>query len=239
MKPRMHAGPLALAFAFALCAASASADPFSYRDRDGHVHRVAPATPPEVGPAPGLPASPDAAASPDDRPWGASAHAPGRVFPYSALVVEAAHVYALPPALVRAVMEVESNYRPFAVSRVGARGLMQLMPATAEELGVLDSFDPQQNVMGGTRLLRMLINVFDGDVSLALAGYHAGAGSVRRAGGIPPIVATQRYVVAVLAAYHRFGGPGSSSARPPAGPVGRPVVSAGGEVVASPPKAKS
>lgn len=103
--------------------------------------------------------------------------------------------------LVRLVIGKESASRPCAVSRMGAQGLMQLMPATAEELGVTDPFDPVQNVDGGTKLLKKLLTKYGGDVALALGAYNAGSGSVDRAGGIPPIPETVNYVSDILSRF--------------------------------------
>jgi soluble lytic murein transglycosylase-like protein len=126
------------------------------------------------------------------------------LIPHFALISAAAAFYSLPVELVLAVVKVESNFNPRAVSRKGAQGLMQLMPATAASLGVVDAFDPRQNVQGGAMLLRSLVNDFEGQVALALAGYNAGAGAVRRHGGIPPIPETQSYVPTVLAVYRAY-----------------------------------
>ncbi|WP_283966497.1 lytic transglycosylase domain-containing protein [Tritonibacter sp. AK171] len=105
------------------------------------------------------------------------------------------------PALVLAVMAVESGGKPDAISRVGAQGLMQLMPDTATQYGVVDAFDPQQNIAGGVKFLNQLASDFSGDPILVLAGYNAGAGAVREHGGVPPFAETRDYVPKVLAAY--------------------------------------
>jgi soluble lytic murein transglycosylase-like protein len=102
------------------------------------------------------------------------------------------------PDLVRAVIAQESGFRPCAVSPKGAIGLMQLMPATIEELDVQDAFDPGQNIGAGTRLLRRLLDRYHGDLSLALAAYNAGPAQVDGANGIPPISETIRYVSELL-----------------------------------------
>jgi hypothetical protein len=105
------------------------------------------------------------------------------------------------PALALAVIAVESAGRPTAVSRAGAQGLMQLIPATAERFGVRDVFDPAQNIRGGVTYLEWLLNEFDQDIVLALAGYNAGEGAVRRNNGVPPFAETRDYVPRVLAAW--------------------------------------
>jgi len=105
------------------------------------------------------------------------------------------------PALVLAVMAVESSGRAEAVSHAGAQGLMQLIPATATRFGVADPFDARQNIAGGVAYLDWLLGEFDGDPVLALAGYNAGEGAVRRNGGVPPYAETRDYVPKVLAAW--------------------------------------
>jgi soluble lytic murein transglycosylase-like protein len=117
------------------------------------------------------------------------------------LAVAAAHRHGLDPELVLAVVGVESAFKPDAVSPKGARGLMQLMPATAASLGVEDSFDPEENLDGGTRHLGTLLELYDGDVERALAAYNAGEGAVARHGGIPPFRETREYVRKVLERY--------------------------------------
>lgn len=114
------------------------------------------------------------------------------------IVRAAARRWSVDPALVHAVIRAESAYDALAVSRCGALGLMQLMPATAATLGVNNPFDPIENVEAGTRYLRIQLDAFD-DVSLALAAYNAGPSAVRRYGGIPPYPETQAYVSRVLA----------------------------------------
>lgn len=117
---------------------------------------------------------------------------------YYRMIDDTALKYRMDPALVRAVVRAESDYDPRAVSSAGALGLMQLMPGTAQDLAVSNPFDPEENVRGGVRYLRYLLDRFNGDTTLALAAYHAGEQNVDRHNGIPPIEATQTYVKRVL-----------------------------------------
>jgi len=117
---------------------------------------------------------------------------------------EIARVYRLEPALIKAVISVESDFNPRAVSRKGARGLMQLMPLTASELGVERIHDPWENIEGGARYLRERMDRFGGDLALALAAYNAGEAAVLQYGGIPPYPETERFVAEVLARYRAF-----------------------------------
>ena len=107
----------------------------------------------------------------------------------------------LDPLLVRALIQVESGYDSRAVSRKGAMGLMQLMPQTAAQLSVVDPFDPEANIRGGTDYLRLMLDRFDKKLSFALAGYNAGPEAVRRYGGVPPYQETRQYVRRVLSLY--------------------------------------
>lgn len=112
---------------------------------------------------------------------------------------EAAARYGVPENLLKAVAKAESGFRADAVSRCGAQGIMQLMPSTAASLGVTDSFDPGQNILGGAKYLGGLLRSYGGDEKLALAAYNAGSGNVKKYGGIPPFKETQSYVRKVLA----------------------------------------
>ncbi len=139
----------------------------------------------------------------DDAPRTSLARFPGPAGEresFEPYIQEAARRYNVPANLVRAVIKVESNFRPQAVSAAGARGLMQLMPGTARDMAVTDLFDPRQNILGGTRYLRLLINQFEGDIRLVLAAYHAGPVAVADKGGIP-FEATERYVRSVIKNY--------------------------------------
>ena len=123
---------------------------------------------------------------------------------FGQMVDQAAKKYGVDPALIAAVMETESRFNPDAVSQAGARGLMQLMPATARGLGVTDASDPQQNILGGAKLLGQLSEKYKGNLELTLAAYNAGSGAVDKHGGIPPYAETRKYVPLVMSAYERF-----------------------------------
>jgi soluble lytic murein transglycosylase-like protein len=118
--------------------------------------------------------------------------------PFHQLILQAADRHDVDPALVKAVILAESNYNPRAISRRGAKGLMQLMPATAKALGVKDLFDPESNINGGVKYLRKLLDRFGGDVELALAAYNAGSRYVRKYRGVPPFRATRFYIRKVM-----------------------------------------
>jgi len=105
--------------------------------------------------------------------------------------------HQLPPQLIHSVIKVESNYNPFAVSPKGARGLMQLIPSTARRFGVSDSFNPLENIQGGAKYLKYLLDLYNGDYPLALAAYNAGEGAVAKYRGVPPYAETQNYLVLV------------------------------------------
>ncbi len=117
---------------------------------------------------------------------------------YDGLIDKHAKEAGLSAALLRAVIRRESGFDPCAVSRAGAKGLMQLMPETAEMLGVADPFDPEENLRGGSKFLKMLLDRYGGDLSLALGAYNAGPGRVDKLGRVPAIAETQEYVKAIL-----------------------------------------
>ena len=116
----------------------------------------------------------------------------------------AARHYGVDPCLVKAVIKAESNFNCLAVSKKGARGLMQLMPATARDMRVANPFDPEDNIFGGTRYLRKMLDLFQGNVKLALAAYNAGPERVKALGDIPPFPETMNYVDRVLRHYKKY-----------------------------------
>ena len=127
---------------------------------------------------------------------------------YDHLIVQAAEKFKLDPALIKAIIKAESNFNHRAISPVGAQGLMQLMPATAAELNVQDSFHPEKNIEGGSRYLRYLLKTYRGNLDLALAAYNAGEKAVARYHyNIPPYRETQNYVRRVKQFYQEFAAP--------------------------------
>ncbi|HJL19790.1 MAG TPA: transglycosylase SLT domain-containing protein [Sandaracinaceae bacterium LLY-WYZ-13_1] len=207
--------PFALVAGLALVPGGhARADIYTYTDADGVVHYSN--TPPErrrgvrrIRTRDRQPSRARArgGVGPRDR-------SPDRYSRYDAFIREAAALYQLPEAFIRAVIRVESDYHPEVVSHAGACGLMQLMPATAARMGVTDAFDPRQNILGGSRYLRILANQFNGDLVLTIAAYNAGEGAVLRYRGIPPYEETQRYVRRVLRWYYGFLEAESNGRRP-------------------------
>ena len=134
----------------------------------------------------------------------ASATAPRASGSYDAAIDAAGSRYGVDPNLVRAVIGQESGFDPSATSGAGAAGLMQLMPETAQALGVANPYDPAQAIDGGTRFLKELLDRFGGDVHLAVAAYNAGPGAVTSYGGVPPYAETQNYVTQVLGRYEQL-----------------------------------
>jgi len=201
IQPSRALWPTLLGVTFMACALLASdvrADIYRYVDKDGVVHfsnrskkgkRVSKVTKPQATSAPGA------------RTIKADGIAPTR---YDGIIREAAALYQIPEALIRAVIRVESGFNPRALSHANAHGLMQLIPATAERMMVTDIYDPRQNIFGGTRYLRVLANLFNGDLQLTLAGYNAGENAVIKYGGIPPYEETRHYVTKVLHHYEAY-----------------------------------
>src|SRR5881409_1755263 len=159
-------------------------------ERDGVLYISSVETP---RPSPALPAPALSAAQIADR-------AP---VPYRDLIRAAAARHGLAPELVESVIRVESNFEARAVSSKGARGLMQLMPATAARLGVRNSFDPEENIRGGMKHMRNLLNMFDNDLVLSLAAYNAGENLVQRTGRVPGFRETHDYVRSITRRYGR------------------------------------
>jgi transglycosylase-like protein with SLT domain len=156
-------------------------------------------------------------------PNAAASPAPAAPTTFDDLIEKTAFRYHVDPQLVEAVVRVESDGNPRALSSKGAQGLMQLIPATAQRLGVQDPNDPRQNVEGGVSYLRYLLDRFGGDVSLALAGYNAGENSVVRSGGIPHFKETQTYVRRVTELYGAGTGLAESSGPAASTPAAPPI----------------
>ena len=179
-----------------LCFSSARADSFYYQvDKDGSIRLTN---------------------APDEKGYHTYMSTPagssdGPTGEYSEQIRREAGRYGLDPNLVEAVIATESNFNPWAVSSKGARGLMQLMPSTARRFGVKNIHDPSENIQGGTQYLRYLLDLFGGDLVLALAAYNAGEGVVQNLGRVPNYQETRQYVDRVLARYG--GGRGSDSPR--------------------------
>lgn len=182
---------------------TAAADIYQYVDADGVVHftTAKPGAPnaklylktePKLGVRAGVTPVP-----PQDRDT-------SRFTRYDEHIRQAATLYQIPEQLIRAVIKVESDFDPRAVSTAGARGLMQLMPETAERLGVKDIHDPRENIFGGVRYLRILANMFNGELDFTIAGYNAGENAVVQHGGVPPYAQTKDYVVKVNKFYRRY-----------------------------------
>ncbi len=156
---------------------------------DGQTIHVPPAS---LGPLPAMPVAPA-----DVAPL------PAGTAGVDSLIQTYAAKHNLPTSLVKAVIQTESGGNPRAMSHAGAMGLMQLMPANVREAGISDPFDPEQNIAAGTRQLAGLMDQYHGDLDLALAGYNAGPGNVRKYGGVPPFAETQSYIRKIRAAMEK------------------------------------
>lgn len=212
-----HLSPLLLATAALVIPTlpgGAQADIYKYVDKDGVVHFSNQPAAKGQGGQVYIKTREKKKSRGDITPFAPSDVSPERFSRYDDAIHHAATLYQLPEALVRAVIMVESNFDPRAVSHAGAQGLMQLMPETASRMEVRDSFDPRENIFGGVRYLRILANLFNGDLELTIAGYNAGEGAVMRHGGIPPYEETQDYVVKVLTYYRRFAAAQAATAAP-------------------------
>lgn len=191
----------------ALVSGRAIADIYTYRDAQGNVHIASQPSAGEKGGTMeritgGGKKSKQAAdlftiSMPSD-------NSPERFHRYDSWIREGARLYRIPEELIRAIIKCESDFDPRAVSPTGAQGLMQLMPATALRMQVRDAFDPRENILGGTRYLRVLANTFSGDLELTVAGYNAGEAAVLKYRGIPPYEETQGYVGCVVSHYRSF-----------------------------------
>jgi len=125
-------------------------------------------------------------------------------FPYEAYLLEAAGRHGVSLELLKAIIKVESDFNPWAVSRKGAQGLMQIMPENFPLLDLKDPFDPKENILAGTKFFRILLDRFSGNITLALAAYNAGPEMVAKHRGVPPFPETEAYVQKVLRYYRRF-----------------------------------
>lgn len=123
---------------------------------------------------------------------------------YHMFIIQTASHYQIDPALIKAIIMAESGYNTRAISKRGAKGLMQLMPGTAQTLGVEDIFNPHQNITGGVQYFKQMVNRFNGDVKLALAAYNAGSRNVRNYNGVPPFKATHSYIKKVFKYYQLY-----------------------------------
>jgi soluble lytic murein transglycosylase-like protein len=123
---------------------------------------------------------------------------------YHMFIIQTASHHQIDPALIKAIIMTESGYNTKAVSKKGAKGLMQLMPKTAQSLGVEDIFNPHQNIAGGVQYFKQMVNRFNGDVKLALAAYNAGSRNVRNYNGVPPFKATHSYIKKVFKYYQIY-----------------------------------
>jgi soluble lytic murein transglycosylase-like protein len=204
-----------------LVAGAARADIYTYEDKEGVVHFTN-VPPPSGGghhwkvlykSGPGKAGLISGAAGPTSFAGCAASRAdvvsatdrsPDRYTRYDEFIREASALYALPQSLIRAIIKVESDYDPRVVSCAGAKGLMQLMPDVQREQKVEHVFEPRENILGGSRLLRVNANRFRGDLLLTVAAYHAGRGAVEKYHGVPPYETTQQYVKMVLRYYYQF-----------------------------------
>lgn len=196
---------------FCLPCQAASTDIYQYTDNDGVVHfsNVNVASGKKFRKVKSVSPRVEAArAETDARVEEPSVYSPKKAFPstYSDLIKTSCDRHGVDPRLVHAIVKVESDFNPFAVSKKGARGLMQLMPQTAFDWNVSNSYSPDENIEGGVRYLRYLLDRYEGNLTLALAAYNSGETAVQKWGTIPPFPETQNYVQKILRLYNGTGG---------------------------------
>lgn len=209
-------------------AGTAAADIYTFEDKDGVVHftnltppkgaswkRMAPFGPGRAATVSGSSTAGCKVSRADVVP--ARDRSPDRYNRYDGIITEASRLYAIPEALIRAVIKVESDYDPHVVSCAGARGLMQIMPYEEVSQRIDNVFDPRQNILAGTRLFRLNANRYHGDLIRTIAAYHAGAGAVDKYGGVPPYQTTQQYVQLVTRAFAKYRAREVTGAEPPRG----------------------
>lgn len=159
--------------------------------------------PPQIMPAVSIPVSAKQNER-DNTPPAPAIKKKVRKYKYNTIIDQAAQRHQIEPAIIQAIIMAESSFNPDAISRKGAKGLMQLMPKTAEALGVIDIFNPEHNINAGAKYFKQLLNQFKGDLVLALAAYNAGSQRVKKFQGIPPIDATRSYVKKVMEYYQQY-----------------------------------
>lgn len=168
------------------------------------------------------------------RPADNAAQEPERLSPAAGIEETVRRIAAensISPQLIHSVIKVESNYNPYAISSKGALGLMQLIPSTARRFGVANAFNPVQNIEGGAKYLRYLLDLYGGNYALALAAYNAGEGAVARYGGVPPYAETQNYVLSVGKQWQQANKAAAAKTPPAPQPVVEAKESGPGHVV--------
>ena len=200
----MRSAAALLVLGFLASAAPARATLYSFVDENGVTHYTNVPSDPRFRKVPG--------SSPPPASRSGSGSGSMAAEKYETEIALCADDHGVDSALVKAVIKAESNYDNRAISRAGAQGLMQLMPATSRLRNVDNPFNPGQNIDGGVRHLKYLLRTFDGDTKLALAAYNAGENAVRKYNGVPPFPETKNYVSTVLSLYGRYSGlvPGAS-----------------------------